>query len=160
VLLAAFFLDRASVTEAATLYFADPAYAIARVYEPRNRNERMAPPGKTSLVAEIPCDPGDAAWSLPDGEIVRRARADLVRAGLLQEREILGSCAHRMPYAYPVMEIELLREARKVLDYLGGFVNLKLVGRSACYRYLWMHELIAAAGEVVGSYAAPAVGTG
>lgn len=156
VLLAAFFLERASVTDAATLYFADPAYAIARVYEPRNRNERMAPAGKTSLVAEIPCDPGDAFWSLTDGEIVGRARADLVRAGLLKEREILGCCAHRMPYAYPVMEIGLLRDARKVLDYLGGFANLKLVGRSACYRYLWMHELIEAAGEVVRAYAAPA----
>ena len=158
VLLAAFFLDRPAVTGAATLYFADPAYAVSRVYEPRNRDEGMAPPGKTSLVAEIPCSNGDAAWALPDGEIVRLARSDLVRAGLLAEREIIGSRVHRMPHAYPVMETGMVREAGRILDYLGGFANLKLAGRSACYRYLWMHELIAAAGELAAGYAAPPAG--
>ena len=48
VVLAAFFLDKPSVSPAATIYVPDPAFSIARVYEPRNRNLQMSPPGRTS----------------------------------------------------------------------------------------------------------------
>lgn len=156
VLLIAFFLDRESVTDAATLYFADPGFSITRVYEPRNRNERMSPPGKTSLVAEIPCDPGDATASLADNEVTRLARNDLLRADLIKDADVLGTCVHRMHHAYPVLEISLQKDVQTLLAFIGGFDNLKVVGRNAAYQYLWMHELMAAARDLIGRYAVPA----
>jgi len=156
VLLVAFFLDRASVTEAATLYFADPSFSITRVYEPRNRNERMSPLGKTSLVAEIPCDPGDATASLADDALIRRARQELVRSGLMDDADVRGACVHRMHHAYPVLGLSLQEEAQKLLRFVGGFVNLKIIGRNAAYQYLWMHELMAAARDLVARYVSQA----
>lgn len=143
VVLAAFFLDRPSVTDAATIYFADRDLSIIRAYEPRNRSPRMAPPGKTALVAEIPCDPGDATWKLPDAAVISLAREELARVGLLAPAEILGTRVHRMPWAYPVPEIGLLEDASELIRYAGRFGNLRLAGRCGTYRYLWMHEVMA-----------------
>jgi protoporphyrinogen oxidase len=143
VVLAAFFLDRPSVTDAATIYFADRGLSIIRAYEPRNRSPRMAPPGKTSLVAEIPCDPGDATWTLPDAAVIAGAREELERTGLLIPAEILGTGVHRMPWAYPVPEKRLLEDASELARFAGRFGNLRLSGRCGTYRYLWMHEVMA-----------------
>ena len=152
VILVAFFLDRESVSEAAVLYFADPDFSIIRVYEPKNRNSRMSPKGKTSLVAEIPCSPEDKTWILPDSFLTDQAKGELIRAGLLRGPEVLGSCVHRMPYAYPIPEKALQEKLEKLLSFLGTFSNLKLLGRCGTWRYLWMHELMAGGRSLIDSY--------
>jgi protoporphyrinogen oxidase len=152
VVLAAFFLDRPSVTDAATIYFADRGLSLIRAYEPRNRSPRMAPPGKTSLVAEIPCDPGDGTWRLPDAAVIAKAGEELSRTGLLVPAEILGVSVHRMPWAYAVPEKGLLEDADRLMGFARGFGNLRLSGRCGTYRYLWMHDVIAQGRALVESY--------
>ena len=151
VVLAAFFLDRPSVSAAAVIYFPDPSFSVIRVYEPKIRNERMSPPGKTSLVGEIPCATDDAIWRSSDSVIVDRVRADLLRAGLLKEGDILGTFVHRMSRAYPVLDMSTAEAARIVLDYAASFANLKLAGRNATLRYLWMHEVLAQGRDAVAA---------
>jgi protoporphyrinogen oxidase len=152
VILAAFPVSRPSVTEAATIYIGDPDISIIRVYEPRNRDPRMSPPGKTSLVAELPCDADGEIWSLPDKDLIRLARTDLEKIGLVKESELGDACIRRMPHAYPVPDLGLLEEARRVLAFLGTFANLKLSGRCGKHRYLWMHEVMAAGQHLVEGY--------
>lgn len=152
VILAAFLIDRPSVTEAATIYIGDPHISTIRIYEPRNRDSGMSPPGKTSLVAEIPCDADGETWSLPDEDLILRARTDLTRIRLVRDAELGDACIRRMPHAYPVPDLELLEEARKVLLFLGTFANLKLSGRCGKHRYLWMHEVMAYSRQLVEGY--------
>jgi len=111
----------------------------------------MAPPGQTSLVAEIPCDPGDETWRLPDAAVIARAGDELERVGLLARSEILGTRVHRMPWAYPVPERGLLEDAAAIMGFAERFRNLRLSGRCGTYRYLWMHEVIASGRSVVQS---------
>lgn len=153
VVLAAFFLDRPSVSPAATIYVPDPAFSIVRVYEPRNRNIRMAPPGRTSLVAEIPCERGGTVRPRIAEALIERARDELVRMSLVEGPEVLGARLGRMDRAYPVLEKSLAEEARKILAYLASFDNLKLSGRAATYQYVWMHELMAAGAAMIRDYA-------
>ena len=152
VILVAFFLNRESVSNAAIIYFTDPDFSIIRVYEPRNRNLRMSPPGKTSLVAEIPCSPLEETWALSDDTLIHRAESELIRAGLVRKPDILGACVHRMPYAYPVPDTALQEHVEKLLHFAGTFGNLKLLGRCGTWQYLWMHDLMAKGRRLVDSY--------
>ena len=154
VILAAFPIDRPSVSEAATIYIGDPDISTIRIYEPRNRGSDMSPPGRTSLVAEIPCDPGGEIWSLSDEKLIRCARTDLERIGLVRDTELGDGFIRRMPNAYPVPDLGLLEEAQKVVAFLGTFANLKLSGRCGKHRYLWMHEVMADGRNLVEGYLA------
>lgn len=149
VALAALFLDKPSVSEAATIYAPDRDLGLIRVYEPRNRDAGMSPAGKTSLVAEYPCDRGDALWSMPDDALAAKARAELTRMGLVEGPEIIGSSVHRMPHAYPVPDREGTESALRLGRYAVSFANLRLSGRLGTHRYLWMHEVIASGRQVV-----------
>ena len=148
--LVALFLNRESVTPAATIYFPDPGFPFTRVYEPKNRCPRMAPPGKTSLVAEIPYSPGDALESMTDERLVEMARSRLAGCGLIEEREVQDVCVRRLDDAYPVLEKNVADRRRAIFSYLDGFRNLKTVGRCGTFRYLHLHDLLPGSARAIG----------
>ncbi len=147
--LVALFLDRESIMQAATLYFPEPQFPFTRVYEPRNRSSLMAPPGKTSLVAEIPYFAGEPFERMADDRLVDMVIARLADAGLMAKRDVLGACVRRLADAYPVLEKGVEDRRRVVMAYLGRFANLKASGRNGTFRYLHIHNLLADAGRVV-----------
>ena len=156
VLLVAVFLGRDSVTGNATVYFPSPDFPFTRVYEPSNRSRLMSPPGHTSLVAEIPCAEGDEILKIGDAELVRRFGSTLACIGWIREKDIEGSAVHRLSDAYPVLSIEAEKRRAVVFGYLEGFRNLRLLGRSAQFRYLHIHNLMAAARKMSESFDSPA----
>ena len=46
-----------------------------------------------------------------------------------------------MPYAYPVLNINTKDKIEKLCDYLRKFKNLSIIGRSAQFKYLHIHDL-------------------
>jgi protoporphyrinogen oxidase len=147
--LVTFFLNRDTVTRAATIYFPDPAFPFTRVYEPKNRSAMMAPPGKTSLVAEIPYDPGDQYENMEDGRLIEMVRSHLVKTGLIVERDVLAASVRRLADAYPVLEKDVEGKRREIFSYLRRFSNLKAIGRSGTFRYLHIHHLLPEAARAV-----------
>lgn len=147
--LVAFFLGRESVTTAATVYFPEPRFPFTRVSEPRNRWAQMAPPGKTSLVAEIPYFPGDALARMADERLIETARSSLVAAGLIEDRDVLDACVRRLEDAYPVLEKGVEARRRKIFSCLGEFANLKVTGRNGSFHYLHIHNLLPEAARAV-----------
>ncbi|MCU0917174.1 MAG: FAD-dependent oxidoreductase [Planctomycetes bacterium] len=157
VILVALFLDRESVTDAATVYFPSTDFPFTRVYEPRNRSACMSPPGRTSLVAEIPCGqteaPGDRG---SEAELVERVRTRLLRIGWIREREILGTHVVRMKCAYPVRELDTQPRVARINAFLSRFENLKIVGRNGQFLHAFIHDVLESGAQVVGELAGAA----
>lgn len=159
VILVALFLDRLGITGNGSIYFPEAHFPMTRVYEPRNRSPFMAPSGKTSLVAEIPCDAGERPGGMDDDALLRLVRTRLAEVGSITEREVLGAEVRRLPHAYPVLALSAKREAADVLQYLSRFENLYLLGRSATFTYVHFHELMRAGRELAAALARGAGGT-
>ncbi len=145
LIVVALFLAVPSVTDAATVYFPESRFSFTRVSEPRNRNSTMAPAGKTSLVAEIPCSRNDGLWNLPDRALADRVRGELTDTGWIRDGDVEGWHVERIGEAYPVRSLASLEPLAEVQACLGGFSNLRLVGRFASFSYSHIHDHFRAA---------------
>jgi protoporphyrinogen oxidase len=151
--LCALFLNKPSVSKCASFYFPDPRFPFSRVYEPKNRSVAMAPRDKTALVAEFPCQRGDAVWKAADAEILEMTGSALIRIGLIREADILDGLVIRLGYAYPVIERQIEETIRPIFRYLGRFENLNFSGRGACFEYLHMHDLMGIGQKIIDGLA-------
>jgi len=149
VRLVAFFLDRPSVTGAATVYFPDASFPFTRVYEPRNRSAEMAPAGSTSLVAEVPCQDDDVAWTEDDPAVIDRVRHHLEAIGWISDGELIDTCSERLVNAYPVLDTGCEQRVAAISGFLRGFANLHLSGRSGRFVYGWIHTMMRFGREIV-----------
>jgi protoporphyrinogen oxidase len=142
LVLVALFLNKAKIMDAASVYFPGSNTMFTRAYEPRNRCVTMSPPGKTSLVVEIPCDPADSIWVTPDQQIAQVVIDAFGRLGWLQEREILCYSVQRMQAAYPVIQVESRESFDKAKTRLKHITNLNISGRNGRFSYSWIHDQI------------------
>lgn len=148
--LGVFCLDRPRLTRNASLYFPEAHRPYTRIYESKNRSPDMAPPDRTAIVVEVPCGPGDSAWTMDEGRLRRTLLDDITTTGLLEEREVLAFRSHRVPFAYPILELGFEEKAREILDYLERFENLRMAGRSARFGYTHIHDMFRMGRSVVG----------
>ncbi len=151
VILVALFLARASVTDAATVYFPGAEFPFTRVYEPRNRSARMSPPGQTSLVAEIPCDEKDPRpGRTGEAELVETVRARLSEMGWIRKSEILDATVVRMKHAYPVLALDTRYRIARITAFLDRFANLRVTGRNGRFQHAFIHDVIRLGAQAVG----------
>jgi protoporphyrinogen oxidase len=118
-------------------YLSDPEMIATRLQEPRRRSPEMAPPGMSSLMMEIPCDPGDELWTLPDDRLFDRVRGDLVRLGIDPSRATGEMFSARAATAYPLMTLGYRAERDRALAHLGKIPNLVQCGRQGTFRYIF-----------------------
>lgn len=149
VVIAAWFLARPSVTPHATVYFPERTVPFTRVYEPRNRSSAMAPPGHTSLVAEMPCGETDALWGADDRTVLGVAEPVLTSMGWLSPQSVIGVSVVRLPHAYPVLTLDAERAAAELVQHLARFENLHLLGRNGLFHYGWLHTVMRMAKTLV-----------
>ena len=128
-------LSRPRVSHNATIYFPDPGRCVSRVHEPRNRSSAMAPPGETSLVAEVPCFPGDDLHALADEQLAARVIGEIASSGVIQAREVVEWRHHHLPHAYPVYDLDYAPRVRHVLDELSEIRGLIPLGRAGLFHY-------------------------
>ena len=96
----------------------------------------MAPAGKSSIVAEYFCFQDGEVWNMDDQDLIDLTVSDLdTRLGFLKKEDIIDAFVVRTPKAYPMYELGYEEPLRKVLDYVGGFSNLEIVGRYGTYKY-------------------------
>lgn len=155
LILVAVFLPKDSVTPDATVYFPESDFVFTRAYEPKNRARSMAPPGRTSLVLEVPCDPGDCHWHMPDEKIVELVLSQLAVTGWVMPGEILGAEVRRMEHAYPVVDVDTVRITERLLGFLEGFSNLRVSGRNGRFVYCSIHDLMKESREIARDFVQP-----
>lgn len=130
-------MDMENVSDCTWQYLSDPDIMATRLQEPRRRSPFMAPPGQTSLMLEIPCDPGDALWDMPEAQLFTRALADLKRLGIDTARATGEYFSVHAPQAYPLMSVEYRAERAKAIDHLDPVANLIQCGRQGTFRYVF-----------------------
>lgn len=129
-------IDKPQVTDQTWIYIHDPTIRLGRIHEPRNWSKDMAPPGKSSIVAEYFCFEGDDVWSRDDQEIIDMTVRDLdTRLGFLKKEDVIDAFVVRIPKAYPMYELGYEEPLHQVMDYVDTFDNLQIVGRYGTYKY-------------------------
>ncbi|MEM7793018.1 MAG: FAD-dependent oxidoreductase [Cyanobacteria bacterium P01_C01_bin.118] len=150
--LVALFLDKPTVNSNATIYFPEKSFPFTRIYEPRNRSKFMSPPGKTSLVVEIPCHREDEIWSLDDAQLVCMIADKLADIGWISKREVISSWCGRMNYAYPILELGFEEKVAKIMAWLDRFENLDLSGRNGKFAYTHLHDMMRFGKDIADSH--------
>jgi protoporphyrinogen oxidase len=136
-------IKKERVTRDSWIYVPDPAIPFARVLEPKNWSLAMAPPDRTSLVAEHYCFEGDSIWSLSDAELVERTISDLCDVMKLVRRDdVAGGFAIRIKKPYPVYQIGYREHLIRIQRYLRSLVNLQTVGRGGMFKYYNVAHLV------------------
>ena len=147
ILLVVLFLDKPSLSNNATIYFANPNIPFTRLVEPRNRSPFMSPPNKTALVLEYPF------FGKVDSQVVVQAAIDLlIRQNFIQEREIIETDTYVMRNAYPVLKTGFEKNLKPIQDYLGQFKNLQFFGRNAAFHYTHLHNVMKDAKNCINAF--------
>jgi protoporphyrinogen oxidase len=139
------------VIRSATVYFPDKKFIFTRICEPKNTSHSMAPEGMTSLVAEVPCYAHDDIANMHDNELEYRVRKDILRTGLVRDKDISGWCSRKLEKAYPVLECGHEKVVAIIINYLRRFRNLRITGRNGTFTYSSMHDMFRDGKEITSS---------
>lgn len=152
LLLVTLFFKKESITPNASVYFPEPDFIFTRVYEPKNRSIYMSPPGKTSLVVEIPCQQEDDIWNLKIEEVIDLIKFKLIQIGWIKEEEVIDVWAGKLSHAYPILEIGYEDKIQEILDWIKNFNNLKISGRNGKFAYTHLHDMLIFGKEIIEEY--------
>lgn len=128
-------VDAPSVIPDHWVYLPQKDLVVHRITEFKNFSDANAPGGRTVVCCEITCRPGDERWKLSLAEAARIAEADLVRIGVIQPGHSRGIDIARLPYAYPVYDLQYKSNLDTLRGALAGIRNLGTTGRQGLYRY-------------------------
>jgi protoporphyrinogen oxidase len=142
LIIVAVMIDRKRVTDQTWIYIPEKNIPFGRIHEPTNWSEKMAPDGKTLLVAEFFSFQGDSVWNASDQTLTGIAVQNLERLGYIRGSEVLDSAVQRVPKAYPLFEIGYDRYVDEIYDYLSRFKNLHVAGRVGMFKYYNMDHAI------------------
>ena len=142
LLLVAVRLARERATDQTWIYIPGREFSCGRVHEPKNWSPQMGSAGQTLLVTEHFCSRTGAAWQTDDQALIERTAAELVALGLIRHADVLDGVVARVACAYPLFEVGYAEARRTITDYLAGFANLHVVGRTGAFRYYNMDHAI------------------
>jgi protoporphyrinogen oxidase len=131
-------LNRERVSDLTWMYLPERHIPMGRIHEPRNWSPRMAPEGRTHIVAEYFCFRGDNRWNSSDERLASITIEHLANLNIIEREDVIDCCVVRVPKAYPLFDIEYREHYEKILCYLENFKNLFLVGRGGTFQYLNM----------------------
>lgn len=148
LLLVTVMLDQERITDQTWVYFPEKNIPFGRIHEPTNWSAKMAPAGKTLLVAEYFCFEQDEIWRDNDQSLIDKTVHHLNKLHLIQQRDVLAARVTRIPHAYPLFENGYQEQCQCITDYLAQFENLSLTGRTGKFKYYNMDHAIASGMQV------------
>lgn len=134
-------LDAPHINEFTAVYFPDNDFLPHRVGFPMNFSEYNAPPGMSSLVAEITSNEGDGVWELNDEDVIKHVADKLHERKIIDRRNICYSKARRAKYAYVVYDLGYQKNISLIREYVDK-LGIKLCGRFAEFEYLNMDACV------------------
>jgi protoporphyrinogen oxidase len=148
-------LDRAQALPTTWRYVGERRYRAGRLQEPRRRSSEMAPPGKTSLMVEVPHSVGDAVDTDSDSELLARIRPELDQLGVPIGADLRFAFSARAPEAYPVHLRTTAAARSHAFECLADLSNLRTFGRQGAFRFIFSDAamrmgLLAAEGLLAG----------
>lgn len=135
-------LNRPSVSPDSWVYLPEKHLTVHRISEFKNFSPYCAPKDKTLICAEITCRRGDEIWRASQEELTRIAEKDLQSVGLIGENEVVGSEIRRIPFAYPIYDLQYKGHLKPVMEYVYSLENLHTTGRQGSFRYNNMDQSV------------------
>jgi protoporphyrinogen oxidase len=145
-LLSVFIGVRGEVPPYSWVYIPSPEIGpFNRVSFPSNYSPAVAPPGHSSILAEITCTRDDPLFSAPDAGIVSHVLGGLAKMGVLPDPgRVVYTAVERSPYAYVVYDLGYPEKIELVRRFCEGR-GIHLVGRFSRFEYLNMDGVIRSA---------------
>jgi protoporphyrinogen oxidase len=128
-------LNRSSVSDDSWLFFPENKYIFTRAFEQKNFSSYMCPPDKTALCLEIVAI-DNSLWRASDEDLYERTITGLEDTGLVKRSEVIEYFTRRLPWVYPVYDLDYKQNTQVTLDYLDGISNLYSVGRQGGFNYV------------------------
>jgi protoporphyrinogen oxidase len=133
---------KGDVPDISWLYIPDPETGLEnRVSFPSNYSTDVAPPGHSSILAEITYNEGDSVSGMSDGEIIDHVTGSLERMGIISPGQVVYTGTDRQKFAYVVYDLHYLNNIRVIRDYFEQ-EQISLVGRFSQFEYLNMDGCI------------------
>lgn len=130
---------REHISDKNFVYVYDPDLIFQRVSFFSNLSPEMAPPGYSSLVAEVSYK---GTPPMDDDMLVHRVCEDLHAMQVLEPDDRIEEVRIlRMPYAYPRMHIGYLESVQEIRNYLETH-DIYTLGRFGEWEYLNIHDII------------------
>jgi protoporphyrinogen oxidase len=135
------------------LYIPDEATGLFnRVSFPSNYSRAVAPPGHSSILAEITYNEGDAVSRMTDTDIIEHTVTSLIAAGLIPSRDSVAyTGVERVEFAYVVYDLEYQKNIATIREFCRE-CGIDLVGRFSQFEYLNMDGCIRSAIDFVKGY--------
>jgi protoporphyrinogen oxidase len=139
ILVVNFGIDRADVSNRHWVHFPEKEFSFFRISFPHNFSDATAPPGTSSISAEVAYsdrEPCDAA------AVAARVREDLIRAGILRRDDtLLTTTTRNIKYAYCIYD-RPRTEALRVIHQWMRSQGIVSCGRYGLWTYFWSDEAI------------------
>jgi len=135
-------LGSGQFTEFDAHYFPEEGLPFTRVSEPKNYAALGEPHDRTVLCAEIPCQRGDAIWSMSDGNLGALVKDGLERTDLPVRAPVLDVAVRRLPAAYPIYRIGYEDNFDCVDRWVSGLDGVLSFGRQGLYAHDNTHHAL------------------
>jgi protoporphyrinogen oxidase len=118
------------------LYMHEPGVKHIRIGNMNNFSISMVDsPEHTALSLEYFLFSSDSMWKMSDKELIELGKIELEQVGLARADQVLDGMVIKTSDAYPIYEGNYKEYLKTVLDYLGNFKNLQLIGRNGRHQY-------------------------
>ena len=142
IMICVLFLDMERFSKNASIYFPDKNCPFTRIYEPKNRSEKMAPNEKTCIVVEIPVGTDKIDLETDKNNVYEMVVEYLTKNNFLEKKSIISYKIIEIKFAYPIIYKDTVNRISKISSYFQEFENLYLIGRNADFEYLHTHHII------------------
>ncbi len=146
------YLNKPKFSSNASLYFPESKFPYNRIYEPKNRSEKMAPQDKTCIVIESAFSRKDRDSMDSAESFYKKIRNSLVCERFIQKKDILGYEIGFISNAYPIIDVGIQKRITPVLSYFNSFDNHILHGRNAEFQYVHTHDLLKSSENLVSEF--------
>ncbi|NJD75858.1 MAG: FAD-dependent oxidoreductase [Candidatus Methanoperedens sp.] len=121
-----------------------------RISFPSNYSPYVAPPGHSSILAEITYHEGDEVSAMADADIIAHVIEALENMNIIKNaKDVVFSALRRQKYAYVIYDINYMKNIAIVKDFCRK-KDIGLVGRFAEFEYLNMDGCIRNAMDFAG----------
>lgn len=131
-------LDIPDFSENTWMYVAEPQYKMSRIQEPKRRSPAMAPPGKTSIMLEIPCSVGDRIWDADGDTLFREMSIELRSLGFDIDAIAMGHHSVWVEHGYPIYHLGYQHDRDTLLREVAKMDNVLTGGRQGIFRYIFL----------------------
>jgi protoporphyrinogen oxidase len=137
-------LNSEKLNDLSWLYIPDKEILTHRISFPSNYSPKVAPKGKSAVLAEITCDKNSSLWNMSDNELKEKVIENLYLLKIIDKSDVCFAEVSRSEYAYVISDLDYKKNLTIAQDYAAE-QGLNLLGRFGEFKYMNMDECIQSA---------------